>query len=96
MIGINAHVDEDNVSSTHGQKLDTDAVRGQLESLQSLKDSRDTERVLEALERLREACEGMQNVMEPLIHAVKEGATVGEVNGVMKEVFGTWMAPSGV
>jgi methylmalonyl-CoA mutase N-terminal domain/subunit len=38
----------------------------------------------------------MQNVMEPLIHAVKEGATVGEVNGVMKEVFGTWMAPSGV
>ena len=96
VIGINAHVDEDNVSSTHGQKLDTDAVREQLESLQSLKDSRDTESVLKALERLREACEGMQNVMDPLIHAVKEGATVGEVNGVMKEVFGTWMAPSGV
>ena len=34
--------------------------------------------------------------MDALITAVKSEATVGEVNGVMREVFGTWMAPSGV
>jgi methylmalonyl-CoA mutase N-terminal domain/subunit len=34
--------------------------------------------------------------MEPLIRAVKVGATLGEVNGVMRDVFGTWISPSGV
>jgi len=27
---------------------------------------------------------------------VKVGATIGEVNGVMRDVFGTWISPSGV
>jgi len=34
--------------------------------------------------------------MESLISAIKAGSTVGEVNGVMTNVFGTWIAPSGV
>ena len=34
--------------------------------------------------------------MEPLIDALKSEATVGEVNQIFKEEFGTWEAPSGV
>ena len=45
---------------------------------------------------LESACRDGTNIMEPLIEALKAEATVGEVNGVMRDVFGTWMAPSGV
>jgi hypothetical protein len=34
--------------------------------------------------------------MYPIISAVKAEATVGEVNTVLREEFGTWVAPSGV
>ena len=41
-------------------------------------------------------CKNNENVMEPLIDALKSEATVGEVNQIFKEEFGTWEAPSGV
>jgi hypothetical protein len=34
--------------------------------------------------------------MDPIILAVKNEATVGEINTVLREEFGTWVAPSGV
>jgi len=37
-----------------------------------------------------------ENIMESLISAIKAGSTVGEVNEIMIDVFGTWIAPSGV
>ena len=36
------------------------------------------------------------DVMEPLIDAAKAGATIGEMNDIMRDVFGTWVSPSGV
>jgi len=45
---------------------------------------------------LRECCRNGSNVMPPIISAVKAEATVGEVNSVLREEFGTWVAPSGV
>ncbi len=96
VIGVNVHIDEEESSGARGQKLDAGAVSEQIESLQSHKSTRDAEDVSESLLLLREACEGTQNIMEPLIRAVKVGATVGEVNGVMRDVFGTWISPSGV
>jgi len=96
VIGVNVHIDEEESSGDRGQKLDAGAVSEQIESLQSHKSTRDAVDVSESLLLLREACEGTQNIMEPLIRAVKVGATVGEVNGVMRDVFGTWISPSGV
>jgi methylmalonyl-CoA mutase N-terminal domain/subunit len=57
---------------------------------------RDDDAVASALELLKLACSSTDNVMEPLIEAVKCGATLGEVNGVMRDVFGMWTSPSGV
>ena len=50
----------------------------------------------EKLRLLKNVCEGTENVMPALIDALKSGATVGEVNGIMRDVFGTWISPSGV
>ena len=58
--------------------------------------NRDQDSVTAALERLEDACSRGENVIEPMIESVKIGATIGEVNGVIKSVFGVWTSPSGV
>jgi methylmalonyl-CoA mutase, N-terminal domain len=43
---------------------------------------------------LKKACEGTENTMPYLIAAVKTYATLGEICGVMKEVFGEYKSSS--
>ena len=95
LIGVNRNISE-NDSVFEGQLLNPDEVTKQIESLRILKSERDEDKVSEALDLLRESCKGDGNIMDPLISALKFEATVGEVNGVMREVFGTWTSPSGV
>ena len=70
--------------------------KDKLAGLKSIKESRENQRVQDALDSLRESCRNGSNVMDPIISAVKAEATVGEVNSVMREEFGTWVSPSGV
>ncbi len=56
----------------------------------SLKAERDNAKVEEALAALRGACEGTDNVMPLILEAVRAYATLGEVCGVMREVFGEY------
>ena len=58
--------------------------------------NRDRNLVSHKLQKLRETCQGTDNIMPVLIETLKSGATVGEVNGIMREEFGTWVSPSGV
>ena len=76
--------------------IDPKDERDKVGELVAMKSNRDEARVSESLAALEEICKGDGNVMDALIVALKAEATVGEVNGVMREVFGTWMAPSGV
>ncbi len=57
---------------------------------------RNNAKVQESLSNLEEACKDGTNVMELLVEAMKAEVTLGEANDVMREAFGTWMAPSGV
>jgi len=47
----------------------------------------------EALRRVRDAAESTENLMLPLVAAVKAHCTVGEICDVMREVFGVWEEP---
>jgi methylmalonyl-CoA mutase N-terminal domain/subunit len=62
----------------------------QKERLQELRDNRDNEKVKETLQALKVACQGEENVMPYILEAVKAYATLGEVCGVMREVFGEY------
>jgi len=95
VMGVNTN-ESDKDGEFEGQLLNPDEVTSQIESLRKLRSDRDSDEVQKALDGLRNACNGSENVMEPLIHALKSEATVGEVNGIMREVFGTWTSPSGV
>jgi len=46
------------------------------------------------LNKLHRAAEGDQNLMPVILQAVKAYASLGEICGVLKEVFGEYKAPT--
>ncbi len=54
---------------------------------------RDARKAQKAIDKLRRAMEGKDNVMPPLMEAVKAGVTSSEVGNLQREVFGTWKPP---
>ncbi len=95
VVGVNSHVDE-MLPDFEGMVIKPEDEMEKLSGLKSIRESRDDKKVQEELEDLRESCRNGSNVMEPIISAVKAEATLGEVNKVMREEFGTWVSPSGV
>lgn len=74
-------------------KVDPEVQRRQIERLRKVKAERDNEAVKEALDWLRNAAENDENVMPAIMEAVKAYATIGEIMGVLKEVYGTYKKP---
>jgi methylmalonyl-CoA mutase, N-terminal domain len=72
--------------------LKVDPAVGELQKkkLSELKERRDNDLVQQKLEELRKACEGDENVMPYILEAVKAYGTLGEICGVMREVFGEY------
>ncbi|SNT23569.1 methylmalonyl-CoA mutase [Anaerovirgula multivorans] len=62
----------------------------QKEKINQLKGERDNKLVQEKLTILKEAAEGKENLMPHILEAVKVYATLGEVCGVLREVFGEY------
>lgn len=71
-------------------KVDPSVGNLQKQKIESLKSRRNNDVVKEKLEALRTACDGEENVMPYILEAVKAYATLGEICGVMREVFGEY------
>jgi len=71
-------------------KVDPAVGEMQKQKLVDLRAKRDNALVEEKLKVLRATCEGSDNVMPVIIEAVKAYATLGEICGVMREVFGEY------
>ncbi len=74
-------------------QMDPNGYDRQVARLQSLRLQRDNEAVGQALDALRSACAGTENVMPYLIDAARSDATLGEMVDVMREVFGVYREP---
>jgi methylmalonyl-CoA mutase N-terminal domain/subunit len=61
---------------------------GQKKSLAELKAKRDGAKVAAALTALATAAKGTDNLMPPILEAVKAYATLGEIANVLRDVFG--------
>ncbi|MFJ4601566.1 protein meaA [Streptomyces griseoluteus] len=53
-------------------------------------------RPCKALEKLKEAAKGPDNLMEATLECARAGVTTGEWAGALREVFGEYRAPTGV
>src|SRR5581483_3958686 len=66
----------------------------QRERVRRVKRERNATAAREALGRVRDAAQGGENLMPPLVAAVKALCTVGEISDVYREVFGVYRDPA--
>jgi methylmalonyl-CoA mutase N-terminal domain/subunit len=93
VIGVNAYVGEKPYTIPL-LELDPEGYKRQTERLEEIRRTRDNAATGEALDRLRIACQGTENLMPYLLEAVRAYATLGEIISVMKEVFGVYQEPT--
>lgn len=90
VIGVNKFNDSKKLAEQDVLTADLSVGERQIARLEKMKAARDNEAVNAALEKLREAAKGTENLMPYLIDAVKTYATLGEVCGVLREEFGEY------
>ncbi len=95
IVAVNAYED-DKPLTIPLQEMDPNGYNRQVERLNKVRAERDQGRVGQALDRLRIACQGTENTMPYILDAVRAYATLGEIIGVMKEVFGMYEEPTWV
>jgi methylmalonyl-CoA mutase N-terminal domain/subunit len=92
LVGVNEYVEDEQVD-VEILKIDPETERNQVERLKRFKEERDQEAVAGRLDELREVARGKGNLLYPLKDALRDRATLGEVCGVMREVFGEYKPP---
>jgi len=92
VVGVNDFVAE-NDASLPILKIEDRVEKEQLAGLKKVKESRDNAKVQKLLADLKKAAEGTQNLMPYILAAVKEYASVGEIMGTLREVFGEYHDP---
>jgi methylmalonyl-CoA mutase N-terminal domain/subunit len=90
LVGQNHAVRDEKKRAIDIFRLDDAAERRQVERLRSVRAARDAAKVAETLEAVREAAQGSENLVPPILEAVKVYATQGEICDVLREVFGTY------
>ena len=93
VVGVNKYILEGEKLAIPLLKIDERVEQEQHARLAELRKKRDNAKVKQALVNLKAACAGKDNVMEPILAAAKAYATLGEICGAMKEVFGTYQEP---
>jgi methylmalonyl-CoA mutase, N-terminal domain len=89
MVGVNDFVQE-NEPPFEILYIDESAADTQLAKLARLKQTRDSEAVARALDRLRAAARTSANTMGPIVEAVRAYATIGEMCDALREVWGEY------
>jgi methylmalonyl-CoA mutase N-terminal domain/subunit len=64
--------------------------KSQINNLHRIKEQRSQKKVDEVLGSLKKAAENNKNLMFPIIDAVKEKVTIGEISSVLKKIYGTY------
>jgi methylmalonyl-CoA mutase, N-terminal domain len=89
VVGVNKYVTED-VEVPDTLKVDQASEDAQVARLKDFKADRDQDLVQQRLEELREAARGTENLLPRIRQALKDRASMGEVCGAMRDVFGDY------
>jgi methylmalonyl-CoA mutase, N-terminal domain len=89
VVGVNGFVQTDE-PPMEILYIDETASETQLAKLADLKRTRDSAAVRRALDRLGSAARGTDNLMPPILDAVRAYATVGEMCDALREVWGEY------
>ncbi|MBI3989987.1 MAG: methylmalonyl-CoA mutase, partial [candidate division NC10 bacterium] len=87
VVGLNAFTDQEPAKVLVFQ-IDPDLETGQRRRLTQVKESRDQSRVEEVLKQLEGEARGSENLLPSILKAVRAYATIGEICGGLRRVFG--------
>ena len=89
VVGLNEYIVEEappkNITS-----INPETEKRQIQKLKKIKAQRDSLKVEQSLSRVKLAAKGQENLMPPILDAVKEYATIGEISDAMRDVFGEY------
>ncbi len=93
-VGVNKYVmDEDGQQEVELHEYDEAGAAAKIAGLKELRRSRDNRAVARRLKELDETVRRGDNVMPVLVECCRAYATVGEMAGIFKEVFGEFKEP---
>lgn len=90
VVGVNAFAQENGSSSLEPFRIDKDSAQRQIDRVRAVRAARDEAEVQSALSGLQEAARGETNLVPPIKEACLAMATIGEIYGCLREIFGTW------
>ena len=88
-VGVNQYANDDAIQIPL-LRVDAEGEQRHNQELNRVRGSRDNREVSLKLHALEQAARGTDNLMPPLLEAVKAYATLGEMMGVFREVFGEY------
>ncbi len=94
VVGLNRFQMEEELARPQLLRVDEAVQQEQVAQLQRTRAGRDNAAVRQALAELRAAAQGTDNLLHPMKEALRRYATLGEVCGVLREVFGEYRAPT--
>ncbi|MFQ5536902.1 MAG: methylmalonyl-CoA mutase [Gemmatimonadota bacterium] len=89
VVGVNVYTEDEPPPATARPDY-SELEAEQTRKLAEFRKARSAPAVTEALARVRETATGENNLLPPIIAAVKAGATLGEVSDTLRSVWGTY------
>lgn len=90
IVGVNKFQIQEDLSKVEILKVSTESEEKQRKRLKKVKSNRNNDEVKRALAKVRKAAEGDENLMYPILEAVKTYASLQEIADVMRDVFGEY------
>ena len=92
VVGVNVHTSTDE-PELEVLKISAEVERAQSQRLADFRKQRDADKATKTLDDLRAGCRSDDNLVPLIMDAVRADATLGEICGAMKDVFGIYREP---
>ncbi|MCL2670335.1 MAG: methylmalonyl-CoA mutase family protein [Syntrophaceae bacterium] len=96
MVGVNKFTIKEEEKDLEVYKTDPETINRQVARLKAVKAKRDNAKVEAALKQLEDAARRNDNIIPHLFEPLKALATIGEIIGTLKKVYGTYEEPTTV
>ncbi|HWI51468.1 MAG TPA: methylmalonyl-CoA mutase family protein, partial [Symbiobacteriaceae bacterium] len=94
VVGVNAYTEPDQKPENRILRIDPAVQRKQIERTQQVRTTRDQKKAEDALNNLRNASAGSENVMPYIVACVKAYCTEGEICNVWRDLWGEYREES--
>ncbi|MBW2554188.1 MAG: methylmalonyl-CoA mutase family protein [Deltaproteobacteria bacterium] len=89
IVGVNQFTSEES-SPSNLLRVNPEVEKLQKQKIDKIKHERDSSLVEKSLQNLKKAAEGTDNLITPVLEAVKAYATLGEIADILRDVFGEY------